>query len=363
MHLRHLHFLGLSLAIVTAVGCHRRASVTTAPPPTMPLRSVHTPGAPAAPLSSEQLALKPNEAGVVPILMYHSIDVKGVGKYKADQVGSYVRSPEGFRKELQRLYDDDYRPVTLAEYLDNKVGIPLGKSPVVLTFDDARETQYRLMPDGSVDPDCAIGIMQEFARTHPDFPTKATFFVQPTPGTHTGFGQPELTQKKMQALAAMGCEIQNHTLTHANLRNLSDEKVQREIALCQQEIQKMLPSTKVDEFALPFGVSPRNRALAADGQFSGVRYHNRAVMLVGAGPARAVISKRFKATGIPRIQAADVNPAFPDSSVCSIALLEQMKANHTRYISDGDPNITTIPKSLESRIEPKRLNGSTLRTY
>ena len=359
----HLRSTGLILALVAVAGCHRRANVTTAPPPTTPLKSVRGPGATAAPLSKEQLALKPNEAGMVPILMYHSIDVKGVGRYKADQVGSYVRSPEGFRKELQRMYDDDYRPVTLSEYLDNKIGIPLGKSPVVLTFDDARETQFRNMPDGSVDPDCAIGIMQEFARTHPDFPARATFFVQPSPGTHTGFGQPELTLKKMQALVAMGCEIQNHTLTHANLRNLSDDKVQREIAQCQQEIQKMLPGAKVDEFALPFGVSPRNKALATDGQSGGIRYHNRAVMLVGAGPARAVISKRFKPTGIPRIQAADVNPAFPDSSVCSIALLEQIKTNHTRYVSDGDANITTIPKSLESRIEPKRLNGSALRTY
>lgn len=359
----YLRFLCLSLALGAGMGCHRRASVTTTAPPTIPVKPTRNSGAPAAPLSKEQLALKPNEAGVVPILMYHSIDVKGVGKYKADQVGSYVRSPEGFRKELQRMYDDDYRPVTLAEYLDNKIGIPLGKSPVVLTFDDARETQFRTMPDGSTDPDCAIGIMQEFARTHPDFPVKATFFVQPTPGTHTGFGQPELTQKKMQALVAMGCEIQNHTLTHANLRRLSDEKVQQEIALCQQEIQKMLPQARVDEFALPFGVSPHNRALAADGQFNGIRYHNRAVMLVGAGPARAVIARLFKPTGIPRIQAADVNPAFPDSSVCSMALLEQIKTNHRRYVSDGDPNITTIPKGLESHIEPKRLNGSQLRTY
>ncbi len=248
---RHLGYLGVSLVLLAGMGCHCRANVAANTAPAMSAKPGRSTGASAAPLSAEQLALKPNEAGVVPILMYHSIDTKGVGRYKPDQVGSYVRSPQGFRKELQRLYDNDYRPVTLAEYLDNKIGIALGKSPVVMTFDDARETQFRYMPDGSVDPECAIGIMQEFARQHPDFPVKATFFVQPTPGTHTGFGQPESTQKKMQALVAMGCEIQNHTLTHANLRSLSDEKVQREIALCQQAIQKMLPQAHVDEFALP----------------------------------------------------------------------------------------------------------------
>ncbi len=360
MKQRVLGAAGVGIALwVCAAGCHRRAAVTAAP--VVAANAVKPGGAraagtPAPRLSSEQLALKPNEAGVVPILMYHSIDTKGVGRYKPDQVGSYVRSPDGFRKELRRMYDLGFRPVTLGDYLNNKVDVALGKSPVVLTFDDARETQFRYMPDGSVDPDCAVGIMQEFARSHPDFPVKATFFVQPTPGTHTGFGQPESTQKKMQELARMGCEIQNHTLTHANLKRLSADNVQKEIALCQQEIQKILPNARVDEFALPFGVAPADRALAVDGQYQGIKYHNRAVMLVGAGPARAVISKRFKASGIPRIQAAD-------GASCSNIWLEQIKTNHTCYVSDGDPAVTTIPKSLEPKIDTSKLSGSTLRVY
>ena len=359
MRQRFLGMAGLSIVLwAGAAGCHRRAATKATPLTTASVKTGggRAAGAPAPRLTSEQLALKPNEAGVVPILMYHSIDTKGVGRYKPDQVGSYVRSPDGFRKELQRMYDLGFRPVNLGEYLNNKVDIALGRSPVVLTFDDARETQFRYMPDGGVDPDCAVGILLAFNRAHSDWPLKATFFVQPTPGTHTGFGQPESTQKKMQELARMGCEIENHTLTHANLKRLSPENVQKEIAQCQQEIQKIVPGARVDEFALPFGVAPANKALAVDGQYQGVKYHNRAVMLVGAGPARSVLSKKFKASAIPRIQAAE-------GASCSTVWLEQIKTNHACYVSDGDVSVTTIPRSLESKIDITRLNGSTLRVY
>lgn len=355
-----LRLAGVGVGLwIGAAGCHRKQAVAPVPVTTATTGNnasgLNSAGQ-AAPLSPQQLALKPNEAGVVPILMYHSIADKGSKKYPPDKVSSYVRSPEGFRKELQQMYDNDYRAVNLSEYLNNKIAIPLGKSPVILTFDDARETQFRYLPDGSIDPTCAIGILQEFSRAHPDWPVKATFFVQPSPGVHTGFGQPEFTQKKMQELVKMGCEIENHTLTHANLKHLSDENVQKEIARCQEEIQKLLPNAKVDAFALPFGVSPTNRALSVDGHFNDIKYHNRAVMLVGAEPARAVISKRFKPERIPRVQAAD-------GVSCSSQWLVQIKLNHTRYVSDGDPAITTIPKNLVSKVDLKRLNGAVLRTY
>lgn len=358
---RLLSLAGVSIGLwIGAAGCHRKQAIAPTTPATGTITGKKATGlnaaGQAAPLSAQQLALKPNEAGVVPILMYHSIAVKGSQRVPADKVSSYVRSPAGFRKELQQMYDNDYRAVNLSEYLNNRIDIPLGKSPVVLTFDDARETQFRYMPDGSIDPDCAIGILQEFSHAHPDWPVKATFFVQPSPGVHTGFGQPESTQKKMQELVKMGCEIENHTLTHANLKKLSDENVQKEIVRCQEEIQKLIPNAKVDAFALPFGVSPVNRALTVDGQFNGIRYHNRAVMLVGAEPARAVISKRFKPDRIPRVQAAD-------GVACSSQWLQQIKLSRARYVSDGDPAITTIPKSLVSRIDLKRLNGAILRTY
>lgn len=349
--------LGLSLCMT---GCHNKGQATTSLTNTPPPKRVTNPDGTSAnvpPLSHEQLAMKPNEAGVVPILMYHAIDTKGHGKFKPDQVDSNVRSPEGFRKELQQMYDEGYRPITLHEFLDNKIDLPIGKSPVVLTFDDSRKTQFNYLPDGSIDPDCAIGILEEFNRQHPDWPVRATFFVQPVPQTRAFFGQPEFSDRKLQELIKMGCEVENHTLTHPRLRRLSDERVQKEIAGCQVEIQKALPGHKVDVLALPYGIWPRNKKLAADGQANGVRYHNRAVLVVGFFPSKASIAKEFKPLHIPRIQAAG------SGTNTSADWLQKIKERGSRYVSDGDPGITTIPKYLLPNIDLKRLNGSALRTY
>lgn len=349
--------LGLAFAMP---GCHQRNNTTTTSVKRAQVKPLINPDGTSSnvpPLAKEELALHPNEAGVVPVLMYHAIDTKGHGKYKPDQVDSNVRSPEGFRKELQMMYDANYRPVTLKEFLDNKIDLPIGKSPVILTFDDSRKTQFNYLPDGSVDPDCAIGILQEFNRQHPDWAVKATFFVQPVPVTRAFFGQPEFSERKLQELVKMGCEVENHTLTHPRLRVLSDERVQKEIAGCEAEIHKALPDYKVDSLALPYGIWPRNRKLASDGEANGIKYHNRAVLVVGFHPSKASIAKEFKPGHIPRIQAAG------SGLNTSADWLVRIKEDGSRYVSDGDPAITTIPKYLLPKIDLKRLNGSALRTY
>ena len=50
-------------------------------------------------------------------------------------------------------------------------------SPVILTFDDALRGQFNYTADGKIDPDCAVGILDDFHAQHPDWPLKGTFFV------------------------------------------------------------------------------------------------------------------------------------------------------------------------------------------
>ena len=237
--------------------------------------------APVSLSDAERAKFQVNEAGVVPILEYHAIDN---GK------STMSRSATQFRGDLQRLYNEGYRPVSLSEYLDNRIDVPAGKSPVIFTFDDARPTQFAYRSDGAVDPDCAVGILQEFHRKHPDFALKGTFFILPT---HPGFGAISVRQQKMQALLKMGFEIGNHTIHHDKLRDLSDAQVQGELAECVREIHKLVPDAKVDTLALPLGVHARNRALEASGASAGQSYANRAVLLVGAGPAPAPAAKKI----------------------------------------------------------------------
>jgi peptidoglycan/xylan/chitin deacetylase (PgdA/CDA1 family) len=338
-----------ALSVPGLTGCHRGGATATHQVSVTPASAKAKPSKPA-PLTPEQLKqARPNEGGLVPILEYHHVE-----KCSPQQMKSGMfRLPDEFRKDLQRVYAEGYRPVSLSSYLDNRIDVPYGKSPVILTFDDALPSQFTYLPDGSIDPDCAVGILQAFNKEHPDFALRGTFFVLPTA---PGFGPRDQTAKKLQALLQMGFEIGNHTMTHPRLSHKSDEQVQEEIATCASTVMKMAPGAHVDTLALPYGIAPHNRALAAAGEYNGFKYKNRAVLLVGAEPARAPISKRFNPLRIPRIQAA-VGPS-------RIGFwLDRLKADGSHYVSDGDPNVTTIPKGLESKIDPKRLNGAQLRTY
>ena len=95
---------------------------------------------------------------MVPILEYHDVLPKE---------RNMVRSIDHFKHDLERLYTEGYRPVLLRDYLDNKIDLPIGMAPVVFTFDDARASQFRYLPSGEIDPTCAVGIWQDFAKTHP----------------------------------------------------------------------------------------------------------------------------------------------------------------------------------------------------
>ncbi len=341
---RRRFYVAGALALTTFLGCHRGGASNgavdaVALTPTQKAKPTRPP------VSIEELQkAKVNEAGVVPILEYHDVLPKE---------RSMVRSIDNFKHDLQRLYDEGYRPVLLRSVLDNKIDLPMGMAPVVFTFDDARNSQFRYLPNGDIDPACVIGIWQAFAKTHPDFPIKATFYVLPD----VGFCGTDTAVKKMKALLTLGCEIGNHTVSHRALSKLSDAEVQKELGDCVAKIEKLAPGTKVDTVALPMGISPKNRKLLAAGTGNGQAYANRAVLLVGANPAPAPISKRFNPMRLPRIQACE-----QDSG--STFWLDRIKHGEMgRYVSDGDPNTTTIPSSLEKKCDKSHLNGATLRVY
>lgn len=231
----------------------------------------------------------PNAMGKVFVAEYHHI--------RAGR-GDMVRRPAEFRHDLERLYRDGFRPCTVSEYLSDRMAIPSGTSPVVMTFDDSNPSQFQLAKNGSVDPNCAIGIWQSFARSHPDFPVRATFYVLPK----VMWGQPSLRSKKVSLLKSWGCELGNHTVSHSILKRLTDNQVRQEFAQATDALQKwgeqMPPS-----LALPFGISPRNKGLTHGFSYHGQPYSFKAVFLVGAEPARSPRDPKLDRFRIPRIQA------------------------------------------------------------
>jgi hypothetical protein len=281
--------------------------------------------------SVDPAAVKANELGVVPVLMYH--------QFVAQPKGVYDQTPAQLKAELTRLYHQGYRTVTADAFVTGKMDVPAGKSPMVLTFDDATTSQYGELPDGSVDPKSALGILLAVGKANGEEHPVATFYVNDEP-----FAGRFSYLKKLHDL---GMEIGDHTLTHANLKHLSDTGVQEEIAKDLTLIRRNVPGIDVTTMALPLGIHPVNKGLAAKGRFGTTAYSFKAVMLVGAGPAPSPYAAKFKPFAVPRLLSGH------DKSLYFAATYWLNRIGTTRYISDGDPEHISFPKSAADKLSPR----------
>jgi len=284
----------------------------------------------------------PNELGRIPILEYHLL---------GDSDSRWRVERNHFRRDLERLYASGYRPVTVSEVVDKKIDLPAGLSPVVFTFDDAGPSQFSYIERNGtleIDPNSAVGIWMAFHKEHPDWRNKATFCVLSGGAAgHAFFGEKgiegqksEWRFKKVKYLAEQGFELCGHTLWHANLGKYSDAVVQEQIARGTLAIDSAVPGYRVRTFALPLGVWPKNRALAAAGEWKDprggkiTRYNFDAVLEVAGGPARSPYDPAFDAKRLPRVE------VFANQLERA---LDQLELSGNRYVSDGDPNVIAHP--------------------
>ena len=293
--------------------------------------------APTAAPTVDPASVGANELGQVPILMYHRL--------LADGGGDYDRTPEEFRAELQRLYDEGYRPVTVRDVARGEIDIPAGTSPVVLTFDDSTTEQFALDDAGEVRADTAIGILLEFAASHEGFEPVASLYVNEQP-----FAQADGSEV-LAALHERGFELGNHSQTHANLGALDPAGVQRELAHGAAVITDAVPEAEVTSLALPLGVWPEPRELAFSGSADGLSYSHEAVLLVGAGPAPSPFAADFDPLALPRIRSAAWDGGEPNYG--SSFWLDWFVDNpDQRYVSDGNPGTVAYPADAAVQIAP-----------
>ncbi|MCL5263590.1 MAG: polysaccharide deacetylase family protein [Chloroflexi bacterium] len=312
----------------------RPAAVPTATPTTVPT---------ATPTAVPRLAdIHPNELGKIMILEYHVI---------GDQELRWTRTRESFRRDLEYLYRNGYYLIGLNDLLDNRVRVPAGKTPVVITFDDSNRSQFQFVvgADGSLktDPTSGLGILEDFSAPHPDFGRSAVFCVLPGADPPNDlFGQPAYRQQKLQYLAREGYEICNHTLWHANLRQIGEKDIPRQIALANKAIQQAVPGYQVNTFNPPSGVYPKNVSLLVDGTFEGTSYHHRAILEVGAGPMTAPNHRKTDFLHMPRIQAIQTE----------LDLWFRYFKQHPeeRYVSDGNPDKIVFPAKLLDDYQPSQ---------
>lgn len=362
----HLLFAAASFSIFS-IGCPKQeTAVAPAPKPKPPAR-----------VSDADLQkFKPNETGAIMVLMYHRIE--------ADEPDNDLnRKPASFRNDLKLLRDGDYHPVTALELVTNTMEVPIGKTPVAITFDDALPSQFKIVTgrDGKphIDPNCAAGILETFHKDFPEWPTKATFFVLPKAGRNgEPFGQAGMSGQKFDYLAKRGYEIANHTSTHDNLRGASDDKVKWELATAVREIKQVAPSAAMQTLALPYGKLPRTQSAQkslVSGTQGGTTYANKAVFLAAWRPILSPATRNdkklseggtfsiFNPYRLERIKADAREAKLPGTFEY---WLKYFGKNPTaRYVSDGLKEVVTVPASSQSAVDVVRLKmqGKKLQVY
>jgi hypothetical protein len=234
----------------------------------------------------------------------------------------YTRTAASYRADLETAYKMGYRPITIAQMLDKDFrDVPAGMSPVVIVFDDASDSQFRYLEKNGnleIDPTSAIGIWMDFAKTHPGWKIRAVFCMLNGGAVgHNFFGdnpkwggqKKEWRHQKVKWLADNGFELCAHTLWHARLDKYSDAVVQEQFARNVMGIDSAVAGYKVRTMALPYGIWPKNRALASQGRWTDPKtgtthsYKFDAVLEVAGGPTESPYDPKFDPKSINRIEA------------------------------------------------------------
>jgi peptidoglycan/xylan/chitin deacetylase (PgdA/CDA1 family) len=298
--------------------------------------------------------LKINEAGQIMVLMYH-----GIGNKET----KWIRHRDNFAKDLETLYAKGYRPISLKDLVTNHITTKAGFTPIVLTFDDGRIDNFRVIRKkrkSFVDPTSAVGILERFHKSHPDFPLEATFFLY----GKTPFGQERWLRYKLNYLIAKGMDIGNHTFNHGNLKFdkfQNPSRIQRLIGAEALFLEKNLtehPTYRVNTYALCNGRRPKDsllRQYLISGEYKGHEYSNIAIVKVGGGPSPSPATKEFRPFSIPRIRASDKQ----ETCLGLLGWIRHFDRHpELRYVSDGDPRTVTVPPHLQDTIDPHKLPGA-----
>lgn len=301
-------------------------------------------------LSKKELTLadyelyKVNELGVVPIMMYHGIynlknDDTAYTGGNVDKDG-YNRTTEAFTNDLETYYQSGFRMIRLIDYVNGEIDVELGKSPIVLTFDDGKKNNINILGKDEkgnlmIDPNSAIGILESFKDKYPDFNVTATFFIN-----ESLFEQPTYNEEIIKWLISNGYDVGNHTLGHVDFANIDSSQTQKSIAYIYQKLDEIVLGKYVPIIALPYGspytTNHPNFQYIINGEYDNYKYETKATLMVGWEPNYSPFHKNFNSLLIKRVRAYDNNGINFDISMV-LKILESKK-----YISDGDVDKVTV---------------------
>ncbi|MEW5929428.1 MAG: hypothetical protein AB1941_18395 [Gemmatimonadota bacterium] len=316
-----------------------------------------TPAGPTVNDAGPKTDLPPNELGEIMVLEYHRL---------GQNEGEWVRKPENFRKDLQALYDNGFRPVTMRQVAEGNIDIPAGTTPVVFTIDDSSLGQFYYLPDGRIDPNTMMGMWAAFQEKNPAWHNGAVWCILPAAGHPSNFfsekpdreiprEQREANiRKKMTYIVENRHEVCNHTLYHARLDRGTDAQVQEWLGRGEDSLKVYLPADyDIVTHALPLGMWPKNKSLAWQGTWKGKQYEYPVVLEVSGGPNVSPFDVEWNGRSVDRFIVA---PNHLERQ------LEAYRRNGSRrYVSDGDPNTISVPQGQEGRVDTRRWQGTTVK--
>jgi peptidoglycan/xylan/chitin deacetylase (PgdA/CDA1 family) len=230
----------------------------------------------------------------IPILMYHMLDVP----YKwIDE--------ETFKAHLKKLTDNGFTTISIDEFLEcNFSSVPEERKPIIITFDDAFESQFRILKNGEVDPNTEVGMLEENYKLHPEFGKKAAFFIYLNKIPFGQANQPELWLKKIKYLYENGYNIGCHTYSHINLSRISPERINKELNNFYAEMEETFGERGFKEsmfLAYPDGDTPRDIKIIKDYKYK--EYGFDGCFSAWGWLAPLPFSSEFDRYKIPRIEA------------------------------------------------------------
>ena len=169
----------------------------------------------------------------IPILVYHMVQPNfdlGITRVK----------PKQFEKQIKYLYDSGYKTISVNDYIKRK---KLHNKYVIITFDDSYASVYEF----------ALPILKKYSFT-------ATIFVITNYIEDWNKWDYQLfrfrllhcTWDQLRDLVSEGWEIGSHTVTHRNLKSLSDIEVQSELKNSKDLLENKLQKS-VNIISYPFG--------------------------------------------------------------------------------------------------------------
>ena len=191
----------------------------------------------------------------IPIIAYHKISERR-------EFGLNVLSPATFRKQIERIADSGFQPITFWDILRNKIP----PKPIIITFDDGYNCFF----------ENALPILNEY-----NF--KSVVFIitgyigkknrwEPFPNQQNSY---HLSADEIRIISEKGHEIGSHTVSHCYLPQLNSVELEKELKSSKQSLELLLKG-EVISICYPFGKYSKRvlRASEATGYKFGVGAKN-----------------------------------------------------------------------------------------